>query len=186
MKNKINLFFICIVILASSISAQPKKYEAVKQESFITYKLTHPLHEVEGTSKESVCLIYADAEKKEIKNVLVEVAVSSFNSGNSNRDSHAMEVVDAISIPTAKFLSTKVEQDGDSLKIYGKLTFHGVTKDIVIDAFADWAGDKLTVDGNFNISLTEFKVDRPSLLLIPVNDTLKFTLKQVFNLKFSS
>lgn len=174
------------IIAVSSISAQPKKYEAIKQESFITYKLTHPLHEVKGTSKESVCLIYADAEKKEIKNVLVEVAVASFNSGNSNRDSHAMEVVDAISIPNAKFLSTKVDPAGDSLKIYGKLTFHGVTKDIIINAFANWSGDKLIVDGNFNISLTEFKVERPALLLIPVNDNLTFTIKQVFNLKLSS
>jgi polyisoprenoid-binding protein YceI len=182
MNSRTKLFLISILI-SVSLFAQPKKYEALKQESFITYKLTHPLHEVEGTSRESVCLIYADAEKKEIKNVLVEVAVASFNSGNSNRDSHAMEVVNAISIPNAKFTSTKIEQAGDSLKVYGKLTFHGVTKDIVINAVPHWSEDKLTVDGNFSISLTDFKVERPSLLLIPVNDTLTFTLEQVFNLK---
>ncbi len=186
MNLTIKFFFVSILIFVTSIFAQPKKYEAIKQESFITYKLTHPLHEVEGTSNQSVCLIYADAEKKEIKNVLVEVAVASFNSGNSNRDSHAMEVVDAISIPNAKFLSSKVVQSGDSLKIYGKLTFHGITKDIIINAFTNWSGDVLTVNGNFSISLTKFNVQRPSLLLIPVNDTLNFILKQVFNLKLPS
>ena len=181
------LFLLTAIIFSVSYTlAQPKKYEAIKQDSFITYKLTHPLHEVEGTSKESVCLIYADVEKKEIKNVLVEVAVASFNSGNSNRDSHAMEVVNAISLPVAKFLSTKVVQSGDSVKIYGNLTFHGITRDIVVNAFTNWENDKLIVDGNFDISLTDFKVERPSLLLIPVNDNLNFTLKQVFNLNTPS
>ncbi len=182
MKLYIVFLILSLLIPASVISAQPQKYEAVKDESFITYKLTHPLHEVEGVSRESLCLIYADPKTREIKNVLVKVAVASFNSGNSNRDSHAMEVIDAISDPNATFLSTGVESNGDSLKVYGKLTFHGVTKDILINAAADWSGNKLIINGSFNISLTEFKVDRPSLLLIPVNDTLRFTLKQVFNI----
>ncbi len=186
MKIKTGLFIILVVCSVVSISAQPKKYQADKEQSFITYKLTHPLHEVEATSHKALCLIYADATKHEIMNVLVEVPVSTFDSGNSNRDSHAMEVINAISIPTAKFVSDKVEQNGDSLMVYGKLTFHGVTKDIEIDAFTDWSGDRLIVDGKFEISLTAFKVDRPSLLLIPVNDTLKFTIKQVFDLKISS
>jgi polyisoprenoid-binding protein YceI len=182
MKNFIIISLSFIILSAVWASAQPKKYEAAEQESFITYKLTHPLHEVEATSKKGICLIYADAQKKEIKDVLVQVPVTSFDSGNSNRDSHAMEVVDAISIPSAKFVSTNIEENGDSLKVSGKLTFHGVTKDIIINAVTDWSTNRLTVNGLFNISLTEFKVDRPSLLLIPVNDNLKFTLKEVFYL----
>jgi polyisoprenoid-binding protein YceI len=182
MKYNISLSIIFFLLISLTVSAQPKKYEAVKQDSFITYKLTHPLHEVEGTSRSAVCLIYADAQKKEIKNVLVEVPVESFNSGNSNRDSHAMEVINAISIPYAKFLSTNVAQNRDSLKILGKLTFHGITRDIVVNAVTDWSSDKLIVNGSFDISLTEFHVERPSLLLIPVNDTLRFSLKQVFKL----
>jgi polyisoprenoid-binding protein YceI len=182
MRTGIKLFLFSILLTASITSAQSQKYEAVKNESFITYYLTHPLHEVEGTSNQSVCLIYADPAKKDIKNVLVEVPVTSFNSGNSNRDSHAMEVVNAISIPMVKFISTKIENEGDSLKVFGKLTFHGVTNDIVINAFTTWSDKKLIVNGNFNISLTAYKVERPSLLLIPVNDNLRFALKQVFYL----
>ncbi len=182
MNHKKMYLLLSLLIPFAAIIAQPKKYEAIKEESFITYKLTHPLHEIEGTSQESACLIYADPKTKEIKNVLVEVGVTSFNSGNSNRDSHAMEVVNAISIPYAKFLSTSVEQNGDSIKVYGKLTFHGITKDIVVNAAANWTEGKLVVTGAFDISLTEFHVDRPSLLLIPVNDKLSFTIKQVFDL----
>lgn len=127
-------------------------------------------------------MIEADVAKKEIKAALVQVGVATFNSGNSNRDSHAMEVIDAITYPSAKFLSDKITADGDSLKISGKLTFHGITKDIVISAYQKWGDKSLEVDGRFDISLTAYKIDRPELLLIPVDDTLKFSFKEVFNL----
>ncbi|MDR3625945.1 MAG: YceI family protein [Ignavibacteriaceae bacterium] len=182
MRLRFNIILFLVFVSVSLAFAQLKQYQAVKKESFITYKLTHPLHEIEATSKESYCAINADAAKKEIKNVMVQVDVTSFNSGNSNRDSHAMETVDAISYPDSRFTSTSVYQEGDSLKIHGKLTFHGVTKDIYIAAVAKWSEKKLIVNGNFDISLTAFKVPRPSLLLIPVEDTLRFTLMQVFNL----
>lgn len=112
----------------------------------------------------------------------MKVSVESFNSGNSNRDSHAMEVVEALKYPDAIFKSTSINPRGDSLKISGQLTFHGITKDIIISALPKWSDKKLIVNGNFDISLTAFHVERPSLLLIPVKDILEFTLEQTFNL----
>ncbi len=181
MFKKLNLFLCLLLVSNSFLFSQIKQLQAVKKESFITYKLTHPLHEIESTSKDAVCLINADPKTKEIKNVAVQVDVTSFDSGNSNRDSHAMEVVEAISYPDSRFISSSVTQKGDSLQIWGKLTFHGVTKDVYIAAVSHWTNNQLTVNGGFDISLTEFHIQRPSLLLIPVNDDLKFTLKQVFD-----
>ncbi|HTP12644.1 MAG TPA: YceI family protein, partial [Bacteroidota bacterium] len=40
----------------------------------------------------------------------VRVDVTTFDSGNSNRDSHAMEVVDALTYPDVQFTSTSVVQ----------------------------------------------------------------------------
>ena len=171
-----------IFMSASSGFAQLRQLQALKKESFVTYKLTHPLHEIEATSKEVYCVANLDPVKKEIKNVSVQIDVTTFDSGNSNRDSHAMETVDAITYPVVRFISSSIYQDGDSVKINGKLTFHGVTKDIYVAAAAKWTDSKLIVNGNFNISLTAFKVPRPALLLIPVDDNLRFTLRQVFNL----
>ena len=173
------------MVLAFSpvMTSQVKRIYAEKNDSYITYKLTHPLHEIESTSKDEICVIDADLTQKIIKQALVQVGVATFNSGNSNRDSHAMEVVDGINYPSAKFLSDKIVQNGDSLKISGKLTFHGITKEIVLSALQKWTDNNLEVDGGFDISLTEFKIERPSLLLIPVSDDLKFTFKEVFDLK---
>ena len=182
---KYKLFFATIIFFTVGFisTAQTKKIEADKKESFITYKLTHPLHEVEATSKDAYCIIEADIQNKEIKSVFVQVDVTSFDSGNSNRDSHAMEVIDALSYPVSTFQSSSISQNGDNLIVSGKLTFHGITKEIMIPVNLTWSKDKLVVDGGFDISLTEFHVERPSLLMIPVKDNLEFTLSQSFNLE---
>ena len=182
MNFRLNILLFLIFFTGSLSLAQLKQLQALKKESYVTYKLTHPLHEIESTSKDIYCVISADPAKKEIKNVSVQIDVTTFHSGNSNRDSHAMETVDAISYPDVRFISSSLYQEGDSLKIHGKLTFHGVTKDIYIAAMTKWTDKKLIVNGSFDISLTVFKVPRPALLLIPVSDDLRFTLQQVFNL----
>jgi polyisoprenoid-binding protein YceI len=112
--------------------------------------------------------------------VTAQVDVMTFDSGNSNRDSHAMEVVESIKYPDVTFASTSVTQHGDSLNVAGKLTFHGVTKDIVMTGATKWSQNKLDVHGNFEVSITAFKIERPSLLMIPVDDELRFSLHAAF------
>jgi polyisoprenoid-binding protein YceI len=171
------------MILVNFTTAQVKMVEILKEESSITYILSHPLHHIESTSREIVSRLEVDPSNREIRSASVRIDVTTFDSGNSNRDSHAMEVIDAITYPDVQFTSTSITQRGDSLQAAGKLTFHGVPKEIVISALAAWSGTKLIVQGSFDLSLTEFKIERPSLLLIKVDDTLKFSLHAVFSLK---
>jgi polyisoprenoid-binding protein YceI len=182
MSFKFSIIAIFLFLAVSVIYPQIKRFEADKKESSITYYLKHPLLEVESVSKDADCVADIDPVKKEIQSVQVQVDVTSFNSGNSNRDSHAMEVIDALDYPYATFSSSEISQSGDSIKVKGKLTFHGISKDIIISALPRWSDKKLIVDGRFNISLTAFKVDRPSLLMIPVEDNLRFDIVEVFNL----
>jgi polyisoprenoid-binding protein YceI len=166
-----------------SASARAQSFEMNKTESSVTYTLSHPLHTMESVSKEVAYHVEGDITNKKISNVMAQVDVTTFDSGNSNRDSHAMEVIDAITYPYVTFVSTSVTQYGDSLRVEGKLTFHGVTKDIVMLGTAVWMQNKLEVHGNFVLSLTAFRIERPALLLVPVSDDLHFLLNAVFNLK---
>lgn len=153
-----------------------------KDGNTMTYKLVHPLHHIESTSTAVQYVVDADVASKTITKVAGIVDVTTFNSGNSNRDSHAMEVIDALSYPEARFVGTSVVPHGDSLTVSGQLTFHGVTHDVIAHAVQHWTADGLTVEGGFTIGLTAFKVERPSLLMIPVEDDLSFTFTAVFDL----
>jgi len=183
MKTRIVSFFGWMLLALSCTAAQTKWFESIKNETSVTYLLSHPLHHMESTSKEIDCRIEIDPAKKEIRTVSTQIDVTTFNSGNSNRDSHAMEVIDAIIYPDVIFSSTSIVQNGDSLKAMGKLTFHGITKDIIIAAITKWSPNRLEVQGFFNLSLTDFKVERPSLLGIKCDDTLNFSLTVVFKLE---
>ncbi len=163
--------------------AQSKFIESIKSESSLKYKMTHPMHEFEAESKNGFCKVEYVADKKEIKRVFVQVDVASFNSGNSNRDSHALETIESITYPYVKFSSTSIEKKDDNLKITGKMTFHGITNEISFNVKYTTDKDKLLVNGEFDLSLTAFKIERPSLLMVPVADNLHFTIAETFNLK---
>lgn len=182
------LLVVLLVILTAVLAvvpaaAQVKHLKQKKEESSMTYRMVHPLHKIAATSKEVVYDLEADTGTKEFKKVSGWVDVTTFDSGNSNRDSHAMEVIDAITYPDAKFEGTGFTQKGDSLIISGKITFHGVTRDITFGALPHWSAGKLEVDGGFDLSLAVFKIDRPSLLMIPVEDKLSFDFVAVFGLE---
>ncbi len=149
----------------------------------ITYRIVHPLHVVEATSTELAFRLTVDTLNRQIKNVSAIVDVMTFNSGNSNRDSHAMEVIDALTYPDVRFSSTEIIQHHDTLSVSGPLAFHGVTKPVVINAIGRWDGMKLAVEGTFVLSLTDFKIERPSMLMMPVEDTLRFAFHTAFHVK---
>jgi polyisoprenoid-binding protein YceI len=176
------LSLLSVLVAVAAASGQTKAVEALKDESTITYRINHTLHHIEATSKDGWFRVELDPSKKEIKSVTAQVDVMTFDSGNSNRDSHAMEVVESIKYPDVTFASTSVTQTGDSISVTGKLTFHGVTKDIVMTGEAKWTQNKLEVHGSFELSITAFKIERPALLMIPVDDALKFTLHAAFSL----
>ncbi len=180
MKTGLSLLLACLLLSRSTAGAQAKSVELLKDESKLTYTLSHPLHGVEATSREVVYRLQIDPASKTIKSVSASVDVTTFDSGNSNRDSHAMEVIDALTYPEVKFESTSISQNGDSVKVRGNLTFHGVKREIIIPAALKWSPKRLDVYGDFDVSLTAFKIERPSLLMIPTSDTLKFTVVAAF------
>ncbi|MGD0037573.1 MAG: YceI family protein [Bacteroidota bacterium] len=181
---KTNVVLFCVgFLVAASTDAQIKTVNSIKGESSATYLLIHPMHEIEATSKDVLYIASLDIGIKKIQTVNAIVDVTSFDSGNSNRDSHAMEVVDAMSFPEVTFTSASISPQGNSLIVVGKLTFHGVTNDITATVIPEWGSDKLVVHAIMPISLTAFKVERPSLLFVPVQDTLRFTLTAAFPLK---
>jgi polyisoprenoid-binding protein YceI len=174
-------FISSLVILFSYARSQTITLQAIKGESSLSYVLIHPLHRVEAISKELTCTIQYDDATHTITSTSFSADVSSFDSGNSNRDSHALEVLDALIYPTVSFESKEIKTNGDKLEVGGDLTFHGVTKPIFFPASILRKNSKFVVNGETNVSLTAFQVERPSLLFIPVKDTLRVSFTMVFS-----
>lgn len=158
------------------------KIFADKTKSSVTYSLSHPLHKWDGTSKDVSSLIVYNRGSKTIENVAVAIKIGSFDSENANRDSHTIEVLDAIKIPNVTFTSTSIKEDGEELKVTGNLTFHGVSKPISFNAKAKNNGKELSVIGNFEIKITDFQITPPSLMGIATEDLIKLRFSVTYSL----
>ncbi len=174
------MFPLLFAAALSALAAAPTQISAVKDGSSMTYVLIHPLHKVEGVSKDLDVRIDYDDATRTILRASFSADVSTFDSGNSSRDSHAMEVLDALDYPTVSYASTAIQASGQALSMHGNLTFHGQTHPVDVQATAEPAGNTLTVEGKTSVSLTAFGVERPSLLMIPTEDTLRISFKVVF------
>jgi polyisoprenoid-binding protein YceI len=162
---------LAILALAAGAAAEAKVYEAIKGESSLSYGLVHPMHHITGVSRDFLCKVdlSPDTVSSQIK---VSAAVSSFDSKNSSRDSHAMEMVDAMKYPNVEFASSAVKPEGDGYLVSGNLTFHGITRPVSFHVTPKSAGGKVEIVGEFAVKLSDFKVERPTLLFVPTEDKL--------------
>lgn len=79
----------------------------------------------------TLALDSSDITKSSIEAV---IDATSINTREAQRDTHlkSADFFDVEKYPTLNFKSTKVEKDGDDLKVTGDLTIHGITKEVVL------------------------------------------------------
>ncbi len=171
-----------VTVLFGLFSFDNVKVSADKGESFLRYNLSHPMHESIGTTKDFICNAYYDNVAKQINKIAVAATVASFDSQNSSRDSHALEVLEAIKYPKVTFVSTAVKDNGNELIINGELTFHGVKRDITIKANQTKTNSDIALKGDFYVSLDKHKVEKPSMMGVAVDDNLHMDFKIKFNI----
>jgi polyisoprenoid-binding protein YceI len=158
-----------------------KKMLADKSKSTVTYTMVHPMHKWDGVSSDvSAALLYEELTKQ-VQSVAVLIRVATFNSQNQNRDSHMVEVLEGLKYPTVSFTSQDVKHNADgTLTANGKLTFHNVTRPMSIQVNHHEAASQLIVNGTFNVKLSDYAIDPPSLLGISTKDQFTITFVLAF------
>ncbi|MBI5541878.1 MAG: YceI family protein [Bacteroidia bacterium] len=182
--KKITLLIITLFLICSNIEAQTTvKYGADKAKSYITYEMSHPMHNWEATSKNVLSVLIFNPETKKIVKVAVSIPVSTFDSQNANRDSHMIEVLEGLKFPAVTFTSSSITDDNSKLTVTGELNFHGVTKSITIDANSKITDQGIEVTGSFIVKISDFKIENPSLMGIPTNDNIALKFFVLYNPK---
>lgn len=141
--------------------------------------MKHALHSWSGISKDVNCLIQLNAAD-EIEKVAATVKVSSFDSDNSNRDSHMLEVTDALKYPSITFVSTALEKTAQGYSVKGNLNFHGVEKPVELQMNETREGAQRRLSGSFIFLLEDYKIVRPSLMMMKTDNEVKVELSFLF------
>ena len=170
--------YLLLVLITFNLSAQEIK-RVDSDKSIINYTGKHFLHKWSAENKNISGLI--QIENEAISNIGVVAKVSDFRSGNSNLDSNSLRVLDALQFPNVIFKSTSINQEDGQISIDGIMNFHGIEKDISISAKLVQLEESILLSGKFSVYLTEFLIDRPSLLTMKVDDEINLEFELYFN-----
>jgi polyisoprenoid-binding protein YceI len=176
---KISLI-LAIILLGSFLNTPTVSMRSKKESSQISYSASHSLHDWTGVNKDVNAVIVLEDSGNTIQKVAVSALVSDFDSQNSSRDSHALEVLESLKYPKVQFVSTSISQQNEVLTVNGNLTFHGITKLVQFKATSKKKDKGLVVEGEIPVSLEEFEVERPSFMLVKTEDLIKIN----FHLEF--
>jgi hypothetical protein len=146
------------------------------KESSIVYKAEHPLHAFEGKSSaargKAVC-------RKGRCEILVAAPVKSFDSQNSNRDAHMMEIVKGAQFPLVSFQAKDLKV-GD-VAAEGESQFAGVAHALKFPKISvTQEQDKYRIHAEGSFLLGDHKIEVPSLLGVPMNDRIEVVIDSVF------
>ena len=90
---------------------------------------------VRGHFEKTTGTVVLDEDDITRSQIDVTIDAASISTRNADRDTHlrSAEFFDVEKFPNLTFKSTKIEKDGDGLKITGDLTMRGVTRPVTLD-----------------------------------------------------
>jgi hypothetical protein len=161
---------VTLAVAAFALFAQAADNQWILQQGTLTYHVSHPLHQSEGVSHEvrgkGIC---HDGEC----DFLIAVPVKSFNSGDSNRDLHMLQVTRGAEFPMVTVRTKLPESAAGYTTVQADLQiqFAGQTVQYKQVPFQmSPQGKEMHVTGTIPATLTDFKIDPPSLLTVPVKN----------------
>ena len=144
----------------------------VLQQSTLTYHVSHPLHQTEGVSHAAKGKGVCHAGQCDF---LIAVPVKSFDSGDSNRDLHMLQVTRGAEFPLVTVRTRLPESAAASATINADLEiqFAGQTAQYKQIPFkVEAQGGETHITGTIPATLTDFQIDPPSLLTMPVKNDI--------------
>ena len=143
----------------------------------IQYAAKHPLHAFEANSEAAKGKVACSASRCEI---LVAAPVKSFDSANSNRDAHMLEITKGIQFPLVSFRAD-FAPNATPTELSGEVEFAG-RKHALTLAHLQWQGDathpRVTADGVFQ--LQDFGIEAPALLGVPMSQDIALKINAEF------
>ncbi|MFZ0808362.1 MAG: YceI family protein [Candidatus Sulfotelmatobacter sp.] len=164
------LIFVFLFFAALHLFAADRQW--VLKQSTLTYHVSHPLHQTDGTSHAARGKGICHEGQCEF---LIAVPVKTFDSGDTNRDLHMIQVTRGAEFPMVTVRTRLPESDttASSIKADLEIQFAGQTvsyKQILLEVKTEGSDKRIT--GTIPATLSDFKIDPPSLLTMPVKNEI--------------
>ena len=142
----------------------------VLEQSTLTYHVDHPLHTTEGVSHAARGKGTCHAGECDF---LIAAPVKSFDSGDSNRDLHMIQVVRGGQYPMIAVRTHVPESNATAatFKADLEIQFAGQTVQFKqIEFRRETQGHLIKITGTIPATVSEFKIDPPKFLTVPIRN----------------
>ncbi len=170
----------------SLASVAAEVYQIDNEHSFANFSLRHVVSKASGTFPDIKGKIVIDRNDLSKSSVDAVINVASVNTAHAKRDQHLREKPDYLEpgkFGQMTFVSTKVEAIGKEEGIlHGKLTLHGVTKEIsfpfkVLGFGVDpWGGQRAGFEGKTTLKAADYGFGWAAKPNGPVGTDIEVTL----------
>jgi hypothetical protein len=161
-----------VLFLALPQLAPAADSQWVLEQSTLSYRVSHTLHQTDGISHaargKGVC-------HEGQCDFLIAVPVKSFDSGDSNRDLHMLQVTRGAEFPMVAVRTRLPESASTSATIHVDLEvqFAGHTAQYNQVPFQlVTLGNETRISGTIPATLSDFKIDPPTLLTMPTKNEI--------------
>jgi hypothetical protein len=164
-------FALAAACLAGPAFAQPDT-QYVLQQSSLTYHMSHPMHEVDGTSHGAKGKGICHAGQCDF---LIAAPVKSFDSGDTNRDLHMLEATRGAQFPMVQVRThfPESESSASTIDVDLEVQFAGQTAHYTHLPFQrTQQGGAVRIVGTVPALCSDFKIDRPSFLTVTIKNEI--------------
>jgi hypothetical protein len=144
----------------------------VLEQSTLAYHVSHPFHQTDGVSHAARGKGVCHAGQCDF---LIAVPVKSFDSKDSNRDLHMLQVTRGAEFPLVTVRTRLPETAAGAATIHADLEiqFSGQTAEFKqVEFQLQTQGKQIRISGTIPATLSDFKIDPPSLLAVAVKNEM--------------
>ena len=190
---KLNLFLSIFFAVLISLNAQTTFVASADSRNQATFESNAPLEDIVGVSNQVEAVAMIDINDLSNSKGKVTVDLTHLKTGIDLRDQHLSSEMwlNTSEFPHAVFALNKISgasklTDGKkaNVKLHGTFTVHGVTNDIVANGEITYfkesdatknriAGNLLKVSTEFDIKLSDYGVEIPSMVAGKVDEVIK-------------
>lgn len=135
MKKKV--LFLALTMLSLLVNAQTKVWTNDPQHSRLGFVVKHlMISQISGRFADFKAVVTTTKADYSDAKIVLTAKVSSIDTDVEARDNHlrSADFFDAEKFPTLTFVSSSIKKVGPKKGVmYGKLTFHGITKDVKLN-----------------------------------------------------
>lgn len=166
--GRLTLTALALVMLAGSAPARAEslRFRIQPEASEITFRATSRLMNAEGHFGRFSGDVVADPAGPTGARINLTIDAASLETGIEMRDKHlrSADFVDIERFPTIAFQSVRVEAAGRRATVMGRLTLHGVTREIAVPVDVQITETALVASGEFIVNRGEYAMNYNSFL----------------------